>query len=680
MGDPLIFDKFERRFRFGFGKFYRSTEEMCGIVGSFSLRHRERVREPGFDAALHAMRARGPDAEAIWNGPGVLLGHRRLAVLDPEGGTQPLSDLLTGDCLVYNGELYNYREIRRQLEGKGYRFRTVGDTEVVLRAWQEWGHNAWQRFNGMFALALYDAKAETLVLARDHAGIKPLYWTERAGQVRFASSWAALMAFPAVPRRLHLPAVAHYLTSSRLTFGADTLLEDVHVLEPAHTLQFSRGRTEQPKPHRYWQLPLPAEKAARFGEAREAVAETLRAAVKRQLISDVPLGGFLSGGLDSTILAALAQEKSEAPYAAHSVGYAEDSEWGEYQEWAFVQAAQEHLVIPCTEVVLKPSTFVADWQHLLAAKGTPLSTPNEVAIYRLAQAFRQHQTVALSGEGADEVFGGYGLPHFSAMDYARAEMGLGNVDPAFAKALQAQYGRTSFESLTDHYLQLNTWIPRAWQNALWMPDVRRELGGRDPVHAFYHQRLEALGELSPVDRYLHLHAAVNLEGLLQRLDSSTMAASVEGRVPFTDREVMELAFSLPTNHKIGWENLTAARDGHNLVAKDALERGMVGTKRVLRSAFAAEVPADIRHRPKKSFPSPFRELIGGPRGAELREHLRGSSLVGAVFHPVTVDRLLERPDHPDVALALWPLVNLALWAEQWQVGEVNSPLSHALAS
>ncbi|KAF0096164.1 MAG: putative amidotransferase [Puniceicoccaceae bacterium 5H] len=623
--------------------------------------------------ASACLERRGPDAEGFANGPGYAFAHRRLSIIDVEGSPQPWKDPQTGDVLVFNGEIYNFRELRVLLQSEGHTFVSQGDTEVLLRALQAWGRKALGKLNGMFAFAFYRAQEQRLWLARDHAGVKPLYYTFVGSCCFFGSSMASVLSFPGVERQLDLVTFSHYLSTIRTTLGQRTLVEGVSTLEPGSLLELS-PRLPKAMPLRYWQLPVvpPASKRPRdIQDAAEEIRAEVRAAVERQLVSDVPLGGFLSGGLDSCIIASQASLITGGRYHCYTVGYEREGTFGQaYHEFPYVDLAADALQLRCRKIVLDEKDYLDDWQYLLEQKGQPLSTPNEVGIYRLARALRNDYTVALSGEGADEVFAGYTLPYASAWDFERAhelEHWPQAEREAYEKSLRRLYGVDRFGNLTEHYFRLNSWVPLGMKFQILNEQTIE--GVQQDEHMFLHylRVLEGLSDLTPMDRYLHLHAQINLEGLLSRLDSSTMAASVEGRVPFTDPRLMSMAFQLPDALKLDWIDDEARKEGKTLNAQELDAQGLVLPKRVLREGFRNDLPPEILTRRKVSFPTPFQEMLAGPWRQFARDTLLGSEIVDELCRGDAVAFLLERSGERAYNMPLWPLLNIALWAETFDI-------------
>lgn len=633
---------------------------MCGIAGYVSPSPPSPVEwRPRLQRALDAMALRGPDDDGLHFAPRLGLAHRRLAIIDLQGGRQPFEDPASGAVIVFNGEIYNYLDLRAELQAAGHVFRTRSDTEVLLHAYLEWGPACLDRLLGMFAFAIHTPADGALFLARDRLGVKPLYWGEQQHTLCFASSVRALLALLPERPALHAAALSHYLSTIRTNMGAATLLHDVHLLEPGHWMRVDPSGKRHTVP--YWApaAPSPADKSREsLDEAAATLRHLLDDSVRRRLISDVPLGGFLSGGLDSTVIASLATRLTHRHFHAYSVGYAQNG----YHEFPFVQEAADAYGMRCRQIELEPRDYPDDWRFLIQQNGLPLSTPNEVPIYRLSKALRQDYTVALSGEGADEVFGGYTISYFSGHDFLRAARTP--VDPAAMsdadRAILRGYGQAHLPDLAAQHLLLNAWLTPADKAAWLHPDILDLLDGDSALRAHYDDLYARHPHASPMDRIMMTHLRTNLEGLLLRVDSSSMAASVEVRVPFTDHRLVEHAFTLPDPYRLDWRTPEARSAGAHLNVLEIVQRDLLESKRVLRLAFATDVPASILNRPKMSFPVPVFDWMKDWLKPVARDIVAASPLRRALFNPAAIDAWLDgrRPLHP---LKLWPIVNLCLW-------------------
>ena len=634
---------------------------MCGIAGIYRKDGIEPRHELALESALSALRSRGPNAEGRYQNPQITLGHRRLAIIDPEQGAQPWIDPDSGVVLVYNGEIYNFKELRSALQERNHHFKSESDTEVLMQAYLEWGFACVQRLRGIFAFSILDPRHNQLWLVRDRLGVKPLYYQQQTGGLSFASNVAALHKASSESPRWHKAALSHYLMTVRTNLGRQTLFQDIYTLLPGEELrlQLSTGAYHV---QRYWELPMVPEKekdAPDFEDTAQEIRQQFLQTAKEQLISDVPLGAFLSGGIDSSILCAAIQEAEPSKLETLSIGY----DQANYNEWEAMEIAAEHGKLEWRKVIAHETDFSSDWLRLIDNKGLPLSTPNEVPIWRLAQAFSQSLTVAMTGEGADEIFGGYAGPTYCALDYDRSLGLYGGIDKA---ALIRGYGTEKFPNRRAHFLKVNSWIKG--------PQLERDFtglfaDGSNPlaeVHQHYDAHFEKSKELTTFDAYLHLHAHINLEGLLNRLDSSTMLASVEGRVPFTDHRIAEKLFKLPDSFKMGLSQNLKIESLQNINSFEIIQNGQLETKRLLRAAFHDKVSPTILNRKKVSFPVPFIEWFQSFLFAPYHEAIRSSPTLRSLLSEEKILELIK-PETPTDAIQAWPLMNIALTEQQWNV-------------
>ena len=621
---------------------------MCGLLGIAA----SGTRRPSIDAdratqLRDRLVHRGPDGAGLWAHENVILAHRRLAVIDPTPqGAQPMfgdTDPNTGvprGVLIYNGELYNDTELRRELEREGARFTTNCDTETVLRALEQWGAEALPRLRGMFALAYYEPGERRLILARDPLGIKPLYYHASAHEVVFSSAIAPMFGVPTVPCAPFLPMVSTYLTTIRTVFGGWTLFDGIRAVQPGEVITIDlSGDVPAMASREYatWSMPVEMDEDEAGHRVRAAVADS----VQRHLRSDVPICGLLSGGLDSTVISAIAQHH-HPNLRTYCAGAREDvPELGALEDdLACAQRVAKELGTAHSEAIVTREHFGQQWPLMIGALGVPLSTPNEVAIHAVAERLRADGcVVTLSGEGADELFAGYERALDSAAEfYARRAGG----DEAAMRVLPGH-----FEA------QATGWMTHQVKGAVVSPKVWHELGQDAWMYAIaqreYEQVSAQVGE--GMQAHLRYTRRVNLQGLLQRLDTATMLAGVEGRTPIADYEVAQLAEALPVSLKY---EAPIGDDSPGAVAVATAQR----TKRVLRRAFADVVPGHVLERPKASFPLPFEEWAGDcasvlERGAFARE----------LFSTEAIGSVTASPEaHWNLA---WPMINLAMWGEKW---------------
>ncbi|MCC6152219.1 MAG: asparagine synthase (glutamine-hydrolyzing), partial [Candidatus Hydrogenedentes bacterium] len=377
---------------------------MCGICGIAYTDRTKRVDRQRLHAMNKALQHRGPDDSGYWFGGHVAVAMRRLSVIDLFRGKQPFTNEEESIILVYNGEIYNYRELRHDLEQRGHVFRTLSDTEVVLRAYEEHGDDALLRFNGMFAFALYDARHDRLLIARDRVGIKPLYYAFSEGALVFASELDAVMRSGLVRGALNPSAIEAYFTFLYVP-APDTIYRDVQKLMPGHKLVFQRGALHT---ERYWQLEMSPDPTWTVPAAAERYTELLSDAVKAQCVSEVPLGAFLSGGIDSSSVVAMMHVNSAAPVKTFTIGF-DDAHANELQ---YARIAAEHFETDHTEEILKPD-MVDTTPYLARFFGEPFADSSALPMWLVSQVARREVTVALSGDGGDELFAGYSWLHMT---------------------------------------------------------------------------------------------------------------------------------------------------------------------------------------------------------------------------------------------------------------------------
>lgn len=622
---------------------------VCGFFGSvFEMSAQEGLRAR-MGGVLAALQHRGPDDHASAQQDEALFGFARLSVLDLSLlGRQPMRG--PGDTLlVYNGEIYNYRELRADLEARGHAFQSHGDTEVLLAGWREYGPAIVGRLSGMFAFALYDAG--TLFVARDLAGKKPLFWTRTAGGgIRFASEAKALFASGITPR----PRLETLGTLLRLgyTLAPDTAYEGIFELPPGHQLTLVRGGDVQIA--RHTAAPLLAQRVPQpEAAARADVERAFERAVQSRMVADVPVGTFLSGGLDSSLVTAIAVRNASTRLATFSMGFEGDAA---YDETEHARAVAAHLGTDHHELRLGPHALAADFDELLArltwVHDAPFADSSAIPTSLLAKFTKDHVTVALSGDGGDEIFCGY-VRFLAAEASALVPAGPGRMLAGLAgrlgpggrdKSLRARAVRLAKELGAGEAERLVGYSPLRATLDLVRPELRERVGWQEPVARFAGVLDEAAGH-SALERILHHNFATYLPGdLLVKADRSSMLHGLEVRSPFLDRELIDVAARLPTH---------------------LLRRGPI-TKYVLRRAFPGALPPSIRRRKKMGFGVPLGTWFRGPLRPALETALGPGAKVHEWLEPAATARLLrEHATHQSD----WSSLLFLLWTmESWLAG------------
>jgi asparagine synthase (glutamine-hydrolysing) len=590
---------------------------MCGFAGELA----PRPDLAAVAAMTDTMGSRGPDAAGAWSQGQVAFGHRRLAIIDlSAAGAQPMHDAELGLTVAFNGCIYNYPELRNELMGKGHRFFSHSDTEVLLKAYREWGDRFVERLHGMFAFALTERDSGRLLLGRDRLGIKPLYLTDVGGRLRFASTLPALLAGGGVDTRIDPVALHHYLSFHSVVPAPHTILRGVRKLSPGTTLAIEPDgrRTET----RFWEPRFERDPARADWSERDwedATLDALRLAVKRRLVADVPVGCLLSGGLDSSLIVGLLAEEGQSGLETFSIGFeAAGGQAGDEFRWSDIVA--ERFATTHHQLRIDTARMLPALDGAIGAMSEPMVSHDAVAFYLLSQEVSRHVKVVQSGQGADEVFAGYHWypPMADAADD----------DPGGALA---QYRRAFFDR--DHRA-MAALVESEW------------LAGADESGRFVGDHFAASGAATGTDRALRLDSTVMLvDDPVKRVDNMTMAWGLEARVPFLDHELVELAASCPP------------------VLKTAQ-----GGKGVLKEAARRVLPAEVIDRPKGYFPVPALTHLGGPYLDMVRHALHApAAKERGLFRAQAVDALLADPNGQLTPLGgnqLWQLGLLELWLQR----------------
>jgi asparagine synthase (glutamine-hydrolysing) len=627
---------------------------MCGIAG-WVAPAANAPEERAIHRMLDRMVHRGPDGSGSFGcgaGQGayrVVLGHRRLAIIDPEGSRQPMRDAAAGLTLSFNGEIYNFRELRAQLEQQGLRFERDSDTEVLLRAYQHWGRDVVQHLRGQFALAVWDERNERLYLARDRFGEKPLFFHQAGGAVYFASELKALLVLPQVPHEIDLGAVWDYL-AWRYVPGPRTLFAGIRKLPPATFATWQEGHLHET---RYWRPPDRQPRDGRLELTGEETVDAFRVqleeAVRLQMVSDVPFGAYLSGGLDSSVIVALMRRHS-SKVKTFSVGFADDPA----SELGHAAAVAKHVGTEHHEMVISCRDFTRHLPSLVTARDAPVSEPSDVAIYLLSLEAARSVKMVLTGEGADEILGGYrkhvaeGLAwmYWSVPRRLRRALVAPLVQELPARHRELQIALASFncEDWRERYVRWFGAMDFSARDRLCRLRVH-EAAMRDDLPPF-----DADPAASPLRRLLYFDQTSWLpDNLLERGDRMTMAASIEARVPFLDHRLVEFVSTLPDHWRV-----------------DELRR-----KRVLRAAARTLLPRDILRRRKVGFRVPVGKWFANGMRDYLFDHLRSNdSLTRGYYHAAVLDRMLD--EHANGVHAhdklLWTLLTLEIWHRHYRAG------------
>ncbi len=629
---------------------------MCGIAG-FTHQQSKNSR-PLLTRMVGTLRHRGPDDEAFYVSDKIAFGMRRLSIIDLTPGIYPIKNERGNLILIFNGEIYNFGEIKRELEKFGHRFKTKCDGEVLVHAYEQWGENFLSRLNGMFALALWNKKEKRLFLARDRLGIKPLYYALLGGDLVFASEIKAILKHPEFKKKPNLKVLGSYF-SFRYIVGEETFFEKIYSLPPGYFLVWQEGKV---KKKRYWDLPIIADKK---GEDLEFYLEKtkllLKKSVKRRLISDVPLGAFLSGGLDSSIIVAIMSNYSNRPVKTFSIGFAEKG----FNELTYSRRIAKRFKTDHQEIILKGVDYIDLMSKLIKFKDAPLAVPNEVPLYLMSKELKKIFTVVLSGEGADELFGGYGRIFRSPFDYQRLKLIPTSARERFLPNLYRKYKGFDPENELEFFLYLYRYTPLKEQREIFSSQVNEIVKNDQYGIAVFQSFFQKTKDLSFYERVLYVFQKLHLLGLLHKIDTTTMAASVEGRVPFVDHELVEFVNGIPFGDKIPWKSLTDKLVSLFLNCNQISEKHDV-PKFLLKKNFEGILPKRIVWRKKVGFPVPLDDWFKGSFKDYARKILLGSkSKSRGLFNLKNVEKMIRTDSGEKFGLKLWQMVNLELWFREY---------------
>jgi asparagine synthase (glutamine-hydrolysing) len=620
---------------------------MCGIAGLFHLDVPKPVDPDRIAAMADTLAHRGPDGSGVWTGPGVGLGHRRLSIIDLEGSPQPMRSADGRVVITFNGEIYNYLEIRADLEAKGHVFRTGGDTETILAAWREWGPDALERLNGMFAFAIYDAARDALFLARDRLGVKPLFYADLGdGSLLFGSELKALLAHPRFRADICPQAVEDYLAYGYVPDDT-SILQGVRKLPAGHFILATRGHP-LPAPTQWWDVDFTHRSPKPEKVLQEELVDRLRSAVRSRMVADVPLAAFLSGGVDSSAVVAFMAEASKQAVQTCSIGFDE----ADHDETSYAAVVAERFHTDHRTRTVAAGDF-ALIDTLADAFDEPFADASALATYRVCELARERVKVALSGDGADEAFAGYRRYRmFMAEEQARSRLPtglrtrlgrLGDLYPKLDWAPRFLRAKTTLQALGkssgEAYAQAVGATAPAVRQAIYTQDFGRALQGHRAEDR-YVRAMDRAPAGDALSRAQYADLKIWLPGdILTKVDRTSMAVSLEARDPLLDHRLVEFAASLPPNLRL---------------------RGGEG-KYLLKKSLEGRLPTEILYRRKMGFVTPVSAWFRGPLADEAAGIAQGSALASlGWFDAAAVAWLAEdhRRGRSEHGRLLWQLLML----------------------
>lgn len=638
---------------------------MCGITGIFDTRASSPINRAVLQSMNDSQLHRGPDEGNLHIEPGLGLGHRRLSIIDIATGQQPLFNEDGSVAVVFNGEIYNYQQLILELRALGHVFRTRSDTEVIVHAWESWGADCVRRFRGMFAFALWDRNQQTLFLARDRLGVKPLYYAMLDnGTLLFGSELKSILAHGGMRRDIDPLAIEEYFA---LGYVAEprSIFQQAKKLPPGHTLKIQRAKPLE-SPLAYWDVRFTLDNAITPADAQAELVHRLQESVRLRMISEVPLGAFLSGGVDSSAVVAIMANMSDGPVNTCSIGF----DNAKFDESTFaLKVAERYHTNHRTETVQSDDFDLID--TLARLYDEPYADSSAIPTYRVCQLARKHVTVALSGDGGDESFGGYRRYRMHLMEdrmrktlplsIRRPMFGfLGTLYPKADWAPRMFRAKTTFEGLTrtsvEAYFHSVSILRNPMRNALFSPRFKAELAGYNAQAVFNHHASLA-GTDDPLALVQYLDLKTYLVGDINtKVDRASMAHSLEVREPLMDHELVEWLATLPSSHKI---------------------QGQEG-KYLFKKSMEPYLPQDILYRPKMGFAVPLAQWFRGPLKQRVRDAVLGERLAcTGWFNPDYLHHLVHahQSGARDYSAPLWTLLMFEAFLRQVVDAPHASPMA-----
>jgi len=623
---------------------------MCGICGIFLLDRQRRVDADILASMNGRIAHRGPDDEGFHVEDNIGLAMRRLSIIDIKSGHQPLSNENEDVWIVYNGEIYNHEELRAQLEARGHRYRTRSDTETIVHLYEEYGRDCVKHLRGMFAFAIWDRRRRVLFCARDHLGIKPFYYRWDGATFLFGSEIKTILEFPGVTAQFNPGTLSEYLAFGYIT-GPSTMYEGINKLMPGHTLELDEGG--RLKIEQYWDLTVAPDSEVRPRSYYvQTYRDLLEQAVSSHLMSDVPLGMFLSGGLDSSVVAALATKIRGNRIQTFAVGYGEE----EFSELGYAREVAQHIGSEHHEVRLGREDFFASLPRLIWHEDEPIVWPSSVSLYFVARLARERVTVVLTGEGSDETLAGYTRYAWTLLN-SRIDEAYRRFTPALLRDLVRRGAHSVPLTAVLHRKLDHTFLMRdgaSWPS-FYFDNFYSAFSAAEQSQFLTSEALAMAGEayagsMQPweqssgdlLHRLLYTDIKSYLIELLMKQDQMSMAASIESRVPFLDHDLVEFTARIPARYQV---------------------HGMAG-KFILKEAVEDLLPTSIIYRKKMGFPTPWAYWLAGPQLDRLEQMLLEPRATGRrLFKSEAIRQLFaeHRAKHRDQGNKIWRLLNLETW-------------------
>jgi asparagine synthase (glutamine-hydrolysing) len=627
---------------------------MCGILAMFGDINNN-INDKDFQAALALQSHRGPNDSGFETFHGNRLGHTRLSIMDlSDSGHQPMYSDCQKVALIFNGEIYNFKELRSILEQEGIAFNSQSDTEVLLKSYLHYGIGCLEHFIGMFAFVIVDKRPEhdCTYVVRDRLGIKPLFYYQSDQSYIFSSEVKSILALAARKFALNKRSVSSYF-SYRYSILDETFFEGIKNLTPGSYLHITKQNTTK---HKYWQLADFVDQSEDKGEAYylKRLDELLHSSIKYRMISDVPFGAYLSGGVDSSLITAIMSKYTKQPIKTYTIGFSEEG----YNEFEYADCVAKLYNTDHKAINIDATEYFSTLNKLVAFKDAPLSVPNEVPLYLMSKELKKDITVVLSGEGADEIFGGYGRIFRSTDDFTNQDALKEQEETSVL--FEKKYGNQQFTSDLEHFIFNYSYTKPALKNNILAKNVDWQV-----IESELNQRFEqSFNEVSGSDyqtKMMYTFETVHLQGLLSRVDTTTMATSVEARVPFVDHRLVEFAFSIPNKYKLKWNSSEDQALAKDKMADQSSEVHDT-PKYILKKMGEKYLPDEVLYRKKMGFPVPLDKWLGGSFADQAKTIINDeNNIANQVIDTSFVLALLDDKDlakNHSLAMKVWMVLNL----------------------
>ena len=632
---------------------------MCGFIGTVNQ------KIPNFTSFVKGLAHRGPDEQGIYEDKKVQLGFRRLSIIDLKNGVQPFFSKDKRYALIFNGEIYNYKYLRKILQNKGVKFKTNSDTEVLLESLIFWGKDSLTKINGMFAFALYDFKKEELTLARDRFGIKPLYYSliNNNRGIVYSSEIKILIQSNVIEKNINLDAISSYL-SFRYPHGVGNFFDKIEKVEPGEILVFNNGNLTKKK---YWKIPLIEETSNSIKEETliEELENILDSVIKDHLESDVSIGSLLSGGLDSSLITTM-MDKYQKNFNTFSASFDNDG----YDENQYAKIISNKINSNHTNIKLNSKNYFESLDEIIDHKYLPLYIPHEVALFDLFKNIKSSNKVVISGEGADEMFGGYGRVQGAGFDYKKIKyfdmlgkvFGKKNIYKFFNANNIFTAGSLSRK---DHFFKIYNWFTMGQKEKILSEQTYNKINNDKKLEIFWQNEFDEISNMDENNKFIYIFQKFHLQCLLDRLDLMSMAHSVEARVPFCDYRITTFLSKIPYKYKIKWKS-TFSKINAIFSLSDSHSERLNNSKYILRKISNKFIPNEIISRKKLGFPVPLDAWLSNGKDKKFIKEilLDDQTKKRGILNIKEVENLINNKENLSYDFwgkKIWMLLNLEIW-------------------